>query len=82
MKFFFIIIIFSILGKKFVVTNQINQIKKLEKEIYKIDGQIEKLKTDYSYVSSPQNLKKMNQTELKLYPIQQIDIISFRTNNG
>ena len=75
MKVFFLsIIIFSILGTKFVVTDQINQIKKLEKEIYKIDGQIEKLKTDYSYVSSPQNLKKMNQTELKLYPIQQIDI--------
>ena len=61
-----------------MVTDQINQIKKLEKEIYKIDGQIEKLKTDYSYVSSPQNLKKMNQTELKLYPIQQIDIIKLQ----
>ena len=79
MKVFFLsIIIFSILGIKFVVTDQINQIKKLEKEIYKIDGQIEKLKTDYSYVSSPQNLKKMNQTELKLYPIQQIDIIKLQ----
>ena len=79
MKVFFLsIIIFSILGTKFVATDQINQIKKLEKEIYKIDGQIEKLKTDYSYVSSPQNLKKMNQTELKLYPIQQIDIIKLQ----
>ena len=79
MKVFFLsIIIFSILGIKFVVTDQMNQIKKLEKEIYKIDGEIEKLKTDYSYVSSPQNLKKMNQTELKLYPIQQIDIIKLQ----
>ena len=79
MKVFFLsIIIFSILGTKFVVTDQINQIKKLEKEIYKIDGEIEKLKTDYSYVSSPQNLKKINQTELKLYPIQQIDIIKLQ----
>ena len=79
MKVFFLsIIIFSILGTKFVATDQINQIKKLEKEIYKIDGQIEKLKTDYSYVSSPQNLKKMNQTELKLYPIQQIDFIKLQ----
>tara|TARA_B100000524_G_C23418658_1_gene287065 strand:+ start:142 stop:387 length:246 start_codon:yes stop_codon:yes gene_type:complete len=79
MKVFFLsIIIFSILGIKFVVTDQINQIKKLEKEIYKIDGEIEKLKTDYSYVSSPQNLKKINQTELKLYPIQQIDIIKLQ----
>ena len=79
MKVFFLsIIIFSILGTKFLATDQINQIKKLEKEIYKIDGQIEKLKTDYSYVSSPQNLKKMNQTELKLYPIQQIDIIKLQ----
>ena len=79
MKVFFLsIIIFSILGIKFVVTDQINQIKKLEKEIFKIDGEIEKLKTDYSYVSSPQNLKKMNQTELKLYTIQQIDIIKLQ----
>ena len=79
MKVFFLsIIIFSILGTKFVATDQINQIKKLEKEIYKIDGQIEKLKTDYSYVSSPQNLKTINQTELELAPIQQIDIIKLQ----
>ena len=79
MKVFFLsIIIFSILGTKFVYTDQINKIKKIEKEIYKIDWKIEKLKTDYSYVSSPQNLKKMNQTELKLYPIQQIDIIKLQ----
>ncbi len=58
-----------------MATNQINQIKKLEKEIYKIDNEIEKLRTDYSYFSSPQNLKNINKTELKLLPIEQIDII-------
>tara|TARA_Y100000991_G_scaffold215232_1_gene205024 strand:- start:1687 stop:1932 length:246 start_codon:yes stop_codon:yes gene_type:complete len=73
--FLLIIIIFSIVGTKFMATNQINQIKKLEKEIYKIDNEIEKLRTDYSYFSSPQNLKNINKTELKLLPIEQIDII-------
>ncbi|MBD22560.1 MAG: hypothetical protein CL572_02705 [Alphaproteobacteria bacterium] len=73
--FLLIIIIFSIVGTKFMATNQINQIKKLEKEIYKIDNEIEKLRTDYSYFSSPQNLKNINKTELKLVPIEQIDII-------
>ena len=79
MKLFILsIIILSILGTKFLVTDQINEIKKLEKQIHKIEGEIEKLKTDYSYVSSPQNLKKINETQLNLYPIQQIDIIKLQ----
>ena len=42
-----------------MVSNQLNQIKKIEKEILKIDNEIERLKTDYSYLTSPQNLKKL-----------------------
>ena len=54
-------------------SNESNQ--KLEKEIFKIDMEIEKLKTDFSYVSSPQKLKNINDNQYKLIPIEQIDII-------
>ena len=58
-----------------MVSNQLNQIKKIEKEILKIDNEIERLKTDYSYLTSPQNLKKINKKNLDLSPIEQKDII-------
>ena len=58
-----------------MVSNQLNQIKKIEKEILKIDNEIERLKTDYSYLTSPQNLKKINKNNLDLSPIEQKDII-------
>ena len=73
--FFFFIMILIVLGTKFMVSNQLNQIKKIEKEILKIDNEIERLKTDYSYLTSPQNLKKINKNNLDLSPIEQKDII-------
>ena len=75
MKVFFFIMILIVLGTKFMVSNQLNQIKKIEKEILKIDNEIERLKTDYSYLTSPQNLKKINKNNLDLSPIEQKDII-------
>ena len=58
-----------------MVSDQLNQIKKIEKEILKIDNEIERLKTDYSYLTSPQNLKKINKNNLDLSSIEQKDII-------
>ena len=58
-----------------MVSNQLNQIKKIEKELFKIDDEIERLKTDYSYLTSPKNLKKINKENLELSPIEQKDII-------
>ena len=57
---FLFAIITAVLGTKFIVSNQLNQIKKIEKELFKIDDEIERLKTDYSYLTSPKNLKKIN----------------------
>ena len=65
----------AVLGTKFIVSNQLNQIKKIEKELFKIDDEIERLKTDYSYLTSPKNLKKINKDNLELSPIEQKDII-------
>ena len=48
----------SIAGTKVVVTKQLNKIKILDQRIIKIESKIEKLKTEYSYLTSPQNLKK------------------------
>ena len=76
MKVFFLFaIILAVLGTKFIVSNQLNQIKKIEKELLKIDNEIERLKTDYSYLTSPKNLKKINKNNLELSPIEQKDII-------
>ena len=72
---FLFAIITAVLGTKFIVSNQLNQIKKIEKELFKIDDEIERLKTDYSYLTSPQNLKKINKNNLDLSPIEQKDII-------
>ena len=72
---FLFAIITAVLGTKFIVSNQLNQIKKIEKELFKIDDEIERLKTDYSYLTSPKNLKKINKDTLELSPIEQKDII-------
>ena len=76
MKIFILsIVLMSIFVIKFVVTNQLNEIKKLENAISKIDKEIDKLKTDYSYLTSPKNLKNMHETNIKFGPIEQDDII-------
>ena len=76
MKIFILsIVLISIFVIKFIVTNQLNEIKKLENEIYTIDKEIEKLKTDYSYITSPKNLKNISETNIKFGPIEQDDII-------
>ena len=72
---FLFAIITAVLGTKFIVSNQLNQIKKIEKELFKNDDEIERLKTDYSYLTSPKNLKKINKENLELSPIEQKDII-------
>ena len=72
---FLFAIITAVLGTKFIVSNQLNQIKKIEKELFKIDDEIERLKTDYSYLTSPKNLKKINKDNLELSPIEQKDIL-------
>jgi hypothetical protein len=72
---FLFAIITAVLGTKFIVSNQLNQIKKIEKELFIIDDEIERLKTDYSYLTSPKNLKKINKDNLELSPIEQKDII-------
>ena len=72
---FLFAIITAVLGTKFIVSNQLNQIKKIEKELLKIDDEIERLRTDYSYLTSPKNLKKIKKYNLELSPIEQKDII-------
>ena len=73
-----LILLLSIAGTKLVVTQQSNKLKILDKEITHIENRIEKLKTEYSYLTSPQNLKKINKKELNLIPIIQKDIIKLK----
>ena len=83
MRYFFLITILTvfilIIGTKVVVTKQLNKIKILDKKIIKIESKIEKLKTEYSYLTSPQNLKKIKiQKDLKLIPIEEENIIKLK----
>ena len=83
MRYFFLIAILVVLilitGTKVVVTKQLNKIKILKKKIIKIENKIEKLKTEYSYLTSPQNLKKIKkENDLKLIPIEEENIIKLK----
>ena len=83
MKYFFLIAILTvyilIIGTKVVVTKQLNKIKIFDKKIIKIESKIEKLKTEYSYLTSPQNLKKIKkENDLKLIPIEEENIIKLK----
>ena len=83
MRYFFLIAVLTIfiliIGTKVVVTKQLNKIKILDKKIIKIESKIEKLKTEYSYLTSPQNLKKIKiQKDLKLIPIEEENIIKLK----
>ena len=83
MRYFFLItiltVLISIAGTKVVVTKQLNKIKILDQRIIKIESKIEKLKTEYSYLTSPQNLKKIKkENDLKLIPIEEENIIKLK----
>ncbi len=83
MRYFFLIAILTvfilIIATKVVVTKQLNKIKILDKKIIKIESKIEKLKTEYSYLTSPQNLKKIKkENDLKLIPIEEENIIKLK----
>ena len=83
MRYFFLIatltVLVSIAGTKVVVTKQLNKIKILDQRIIKIEKKIEKLKTEYSYLTSPQNLKKIKKENgLKLIPIEEENIIKLK----
>ena len=83
MRYFFLIAISTVLilitATKVVVTKQLNKIKILDQRIIKIESKIEKLKTEYSYLTSPQNLKKIKiQKDLKLIPIEEENIIKLK----
>ena len=83
MRYFFLIAILtvfvSIAGTKVVVTKQLNKIKILDQRIIKIESKIEKLKTEYSYLTSPHNLKKIKkENDLKLIPIEEENILKLK----
>jgi hypothetical protein len=65
---------------KILVSDQENQIKKLESKILKIDDRINKLKVDLSYVTRPKKLQEINSKELNLLPIYQEDIIKYKND--
>jgi hypothetical protein len=58
-----------------MITNQETTLKKIDIEISKTQLVIEKIKTDISYATRPQKLKKINEEEFRFSPILQKDII-------
>ena len=65
---------------KILVSDQENQIKRLEDKILEIDQIINRLKVDLSYVTRPKKLQEINSKEFKLLPILQKDIIEFKND--
>ena len=65
---------------KILVSDQENQIKKLESKILKIDDRINKLKVDLSYITRPKKLQEINSKEFNLLPIYQEDIIEYKND--
>ena len=63
---------------KILVSDQENQIKKLENKILEIDEKINRLKVDLSYVTRPKKLQEINSEEFKLLPILQEDVIEYK----
>ena len=79
MKLFFftnlIILGITTITIKLTVIDQDNEVKILTQKLTKIKKDIEKLETDFAYISSPKKLKEINDKEFKLNPIQQEDWI-------
>ena len=65
---------------KILVSDQENQIKKLENKILGIDERINRLKVDLSYVTRPKKLQEINSNEFKLLPIFQEDVIEYKND--
>ena len=78
MKFFSFFIIFSTvtltISIKLMITNQEKKISNLNQKILKIDSIIEKLETDISYATRPQELESLNKDQFDFIPILQSDI--------
>ena len=65
---------------KILVSDQENQIKKLEKKILEIDERINRLNVDISYVTRPKKLQEINSKEFRLLPILQEDVIEYKND--
>ena len=79
LSFFFIFLtIILTISIKLLITNQETRLKRIDIKISKIQLNIEKLKTDISYATRPQELKKMNEEKFKFSPILQKDIIKLK----
>ena len=84
MKFFSFFIIFSTvtltISVKLMIANQEKKISNLNQKILKIDSIIEKLETDISYATRPQELESLNRDQFDFIPILQSDIKKLEEN--
>ena len=84
MKFISFFIIFSTvtltISIKLMIANQEKKISNLNQKILKIDSIIEKLETDISYATRPQELESLNKDQFDFIPILQSDIKKLEEN--
>jgi len=63
-----------------MIANQEKKLSNLNQKIINIDSTIEKLETDISYATRPQELENLNKNEFNFVPILQSDIRKFKEN--
>ena len=84
MKFISFFIIFSTvtltISVKLMIANQEKKISNINQKILKIDSIIEKLETDISYATRPQELESLNRDQFDFIPILQSDIKKLEEN--
>ena len=85
--FTLIIIVFSIFGTiwsmwlRSEIKDEEAKLKNIEKKISLLDYKLELANVEWSYVTQPKNIKKINNKFLKLEPIPIVDIKSYRKND-
>lgn len=75
--FIFLILIFTV-SIKLLIANQETKIKQMNRIIVNIETNIEKIQTDISYATRPQELESINKKEFNLMPITQSDILKLK----
>ena len=73
--FLIIFLLFVYIWQSIIVSDREDKIRKMEKQIIQFSKEKQKMETEISFLSSPQRIGKIAETEMKLVQLDQEDII-------